>query len=40
LFLILLLAIIRNKKDKKVREIIEDMKKKVTIRPKKKVSKK
>ena len=39
LFLILLLAVIRNKKDKKVRQIIEGMKKKVEVRPKKKKKK-
>ena len=36
LFLILLLAIIRNKKDKKIREVFEDMKMKVKVRKKKK----
>ncbi len=36
LFLVLLLAIIRNKKDKKIREIVEGMKKKVEIRKRKK----
>lgn len=40
LFLILLLAIVRNKKDKKIRQIIEGMKKRVEIRPKKKKKKK
>ena len=36
LFLILMLAIIKNKKDKKIKEIINGMKKKVVIRKKKK----
>ena len=36
LFLILMLALIRNKKDKKIREIINDMKQKVVVRKRKK----
>ncbi len=36
LFLILMLAIIRNKKDKKIRQIINGMKQKVQVRPRKK----
>ncbi len=36
LFLILLLAVIRNKKDKKIRKVLEQMKQKVKVREKKK----
>ena len=39
LFLILLLAVIRNKKDKKIRQVIEGVKKKVVVRKRKKKKK-
>ena len=39
LFIVLLLALIRNKKDKKIRQIINDMKQKVIIRERKKKKK-